>query len=304
MLELPKKRKRDAADVSDEESATKRPRQAGEVRILSANTCGFNADKWEKLKAMAITEDIDMVTIQEGCGLAKAKGIVGDDWEVIATTENHPAGHLRYEGASVAPLSSRGATYLTIVKKSDDIKVTKEVFRASDSAAVQEYMDSSKTQSTSRSRNTVSKVKPERLRELGARPPQKVKLKFKGRQAVSVYNNHAPEGGGSANGYSGMDAICGHEILKRVIENDNAPHHVLVGDHNANTFSMREHYPANKFDLLSVPSDQWSHAAVSKGLTSTEIDLGSAGQDFKNKGAQGCSDHAAFAFSVFIPEEK
>lgn len=254
---------------------------------------------------MANANDIDMVTIQEGCPKAKAMKIVGDDWEVIATSENHPQAHLQYQKEKrVAPLSSRGANYLTIVKKSDDVKVAVGVFRAKDSPAVQEYMESSRSVSVSRSRSTASPVAPDRIRELGARPPQKLKLTVKKRQSVTIFNNHAPEGGGSANGYSGRDAICGHEILKRVIEHDNAPHQVLVGDHNANALSMREHYPANKFDMHSVTSDQWSHAAVSKGLKSTVIDLGTAGQDFKNKGAIGCSDHAAFAFSVFIPEEK
>jgi hypothetical protein len=140
----------------------------------------------------------------------------------------------------------------------------------------------------------------------GVRRRQKVKLTMPGHHAVSFhavsfYNYHAPQGGGSKLGCSGMDAQTGHEILDMVMAEDNTPYKMVIGDQNAHPGSMRNQYQT--FDILSatVSPTELVHAAIPRGLNPQPMDLGQDGIDFNNKGQPGCSDHPPMAFKVTLP---
>ena len=58
--------KRPREDDGEPPPAKKRRLDPGEVRLFSANTCGFDAQKWKNIEKMANDHDIDVITLQEG----------------------------------------------------------------------------------------------------------------------------------------------------------------------------------------------------------------------------------------------
>jgi hypothetical protein len=141
-----------------------------------------------------------------------------------------------------------------------------------------------------------------------AQPPKKKQRTNPGEVAIlSCGLNQAKwdnikKSGGTAQGYSGMDASKGHEILDMVIAEDNTPYQMVIGDQNAHPGSMRKHYPA-PFQILSATTSptELVHSAIPRGLNPQPIDLGQDGIDFNNKGQPGCSDHPPMAFKVTLP---
>jgi len=292
---------------SSSESDDDVPQRApGEVRVLSANTCGLNPSKMKKLKTMVENHDLDVLMIQEGCSAQElAKIAPAKEWKTqIVTSEACRAPTIAIGDKTYTPVQgvSSGRTYIAAVRKGSAVDCTKLDYNPEHSESVKKALGGAQA-TTSRGRTTTAPINDAVLKSLGQRPPQLCVLKLPGYEPVDFYNNHAPQGGGSEKGYSGMDAKPGHQLLKMVIDGRPSTNTVVSGDQNAHRASMKKHYPDS--DIISAgKSDPVSHAACTPGLKAKTIDLGGEGNSFNKKGDPACSDHAAFAFSIQLPKEK
>jgi hypothetical protein len=297
----PKKRKR--PDAAGEPPAKKAKRVPGEVRLLSANTCGFDEHKWRNLEKMAVDHDIDLIAIQEGTPKPKVDQIISPEWESTVTSEAPT--DLKIGGLTAKPQVGMTRSNVVLVRRDSKVGIMKRSYRPSQSLSVQKFILGNPSTTTTRSGRTVKpRVNEDLVNYLGLRPPQPLELTLEGHQPVSIYNYHAPQGSGSGGpDFSGMDAQKGHEILSRVIKDDSTPYQMVVGDQNAAGNQMRRYYPQHTI-ITAGGGDPWSHAAVPPGLNPMQIDLGDDGNAFNNKGQPGCSDHQPYAFSFVLPEHK
>ena len=295
--------KRPREDAGEPPPAKKRRRDPGEVRLFSANTCGFDAQKWKNIEKMANDHDIDVITLQEGTSKAEVDGIIGEDWESIVTSEKPT--DLAIDGHRAVPSVGMARFNVALRRKSASMIVSERPYKPSESKGVKAYVTQG-FQAPARAPGKRVVKQPERqtrIHNLGLRPPQALELTLPGHQPVSIYNYHAPQGGGSSQGFSGIDAKQGHEVLSRVVQDDATPHKIVVGDQNAHADNMRRFYPDQEV-ISAGGKDLLSHAAVSRGLKPKKIDLGTAGDAFNHKGQPGCSDHQPYAFSILLPEHK
>lgn len=63
---------------------------SGEVRILSANTCGFNEEKWKNLQEMADSNEMDLIFMQKCLAPEQVKEIVGKIGRWKSPRESQP----------------------------------------------------------------------------------------------------------------------------------------------------------------------------------------------------------------------
>jgi hypothetical protein len=273
----------------------------GEVAFLSSNVCGFDTQKWGNLKQMADDHDIDIIAIQEGASKKAVDSIVGSDWESIVTQE---APYAKKIGDVSVPNSVGKCSFNVMLKRATatDITLKARAYYPDQSPAVKQYCFPDAKAPEPGKRVRKAKVDLDLTNKLGVRGPQWVELTIPGHHAVSVYNHHAPQGNGSEQGYSGMDASKGHEILKLLIQDDSTPQKMVIGDQNAHPDSMRLDYPNLEILSATTSSTELCHAAIPRGLNPTPVDLGTAGSAFNNKGKPGCSDHPPMAFFVTIPK--
>jgi hypothetical protein len=292
--------KRKNSDSTGEPPTKKRKVTPGEITFLSANVCGFDAAKWANIQKMADDNEIDVIMIQEGAPKKTVDNIVGDDWESFVTKE---APYATKIGSTSVPGSVGRCSFNVTLKKkkAKHFTLTPRAYSPETSKTVKARLlpEAAKQDSTKRARKPT--IDLNQTNKLGVRCPQKVELTVPGYQAVSLYNYHAPQGSGSAVGYSGMDAPTGHEVLNMIMEDDPTPYKMVIGDQNAHPNSMRAVYP--HFDVLSATAapTELVHSAMTKGLNPTPIDLGQIGLDFNHKGQSGCSDHPPMAFFVKLP---
>ncbi|MBV8279427.1 MAG: hypothetical protein JO170_29765 [Verrucomicrobia bacterium] len=248
---------------------------------------------------MADAHEIDIIAIQEGASKKQVDSLVGSDWESIVTQEAPFASRLGNE--TVPPsVGVRRFNVLLKRKSATDINLVQRPYTLETSQKFKDKFIGTPVQEPGK-RVRKPRVDLSELNKLGVRRPQNVELTLPGHDAVSFYNYHAPQGSGSAQGYSGMDASKGHEILGMVIDEDPTPYQMVIGDQNAHPSSMRKHYPS--FDILSATTfpTELVHAAIPRGLNPQPIDLGQDGIEFNNKGQPGCSDHPPMAFTVTLP---
>jgi hypothetical protein len=133
------------------------------------------------------------------------------------------------------------------------------------------------------------------------RAPQILAVTIPGHESLTIFNYHAPQGGGSMPGFSGREASQGHAIVSRVIKDDTAPNKMIVGDQNADRNSFKALYDDQT--IISVGRDDLLiHAAIDAGLNPEKIGLGDSGSAFKDKGQTGCSYHAPLCFKITLPE--
>jgi hypothetical protein len=294
------KRKNPGAAPSGEPPTKKRKTDPGSISFLSANVCGFDALKWANLKRMADDNEIDVIMIQEGAPKKLVDSIVGEDWVSFVTKEAPYARQIA--GTSVPSSVGRGSFNVTLKKKdADHFSLTPRTYAPEKSRSVMAKLLPKPEKQDPNKRVRKPKINLNETNKLGVRCPQKVELTVPGHQAVSLYNYHAPQGSGSKLGYSGMDASTGHEVLNMIIDDDNTPYKMVIGDQNAHPSSMRLEYP--HFDIISATASptELVHSAMTKGLNPTPIDLGQNGIDFNHKGMAGCSDHPPMAFTVKLP---
>jgi hypothetical protein len=318
--DIPKedKGKEKVRDSDDDE-----PKRDGEVRILSVNTCGFDSPKWKKLKAMADSHNIDVIVIQEGAEAKKVQEIIkNDDWEPIVSQERPAARGIkrkigdREREEKVAASVGRNLFYITLKRrKTANLQLQEREYKPADCETVKKFVfgdspeQSAPTEGPSGQpikRSTRIRIPPvlpgSNIVCLGERGPQFMKGTVPGHRSFNIFNFHAPQGSGSGGvqGQSGMDADKGHEILTRFVKERKAPS-IVVGDQNVNGQAMRGFYPGMVV-LSAGASEHLTHAAISRGLSPEQIDLGKEGKDFKNKGTPGCSDHGPLAFKFFPPK--
>ena len=278
----------------------KRRTNAGEVAILTSNVCGLNEAKWNNIKKMADAHDLDIIAIQEGAPKKQVDSLVGPDWESIVTQEAPFATRI---GNETVPSSVGIKRFNVLLKRADatDIDLVERAYTLETSQKFKDEFIGTPVEEPGK-RVRKPKVDLSKLNKLGVRRPQNIELTMPGHMAVSFYNYHAPQGSGSAQGYSGMDAPIGHEILSMVIDEDNTPYKMVIGDQNAYPDSMENRYP-KPFKILSATTSptELVHAAIPRGLNPQPIDLGQDGIDFNNKGQPGCSDHPPQAFKVTLP---
>jgi hypothetical protein len=272
----------------------------GEVAILSSNVCGLDQAKWDNIKKMADAHDIDVIAIQEGASKKQVDGLVGPEWQSIVTQEAPFASRI---GNETVPPSVGVRRFNVLLKRTSatDISLVECPYTLETSEKFKDKFIGTPVQDPGK-RVRKPRINLSELNKLGVRRPQKVELTMPGRDAVSIYNYHAPQGSGSAQGYSGMDAPMGHEILPLVIDEDITPYQMVIGDQNAHSRSMRKHYPT--FGILSATTSptELVHAAIPRGLNPQPIDLGQDAIDFNSKGQPGCSDHPPMAFTVTLPD--
>ena len=289
----------------------KQRRDDNEVRCLSANTMGLDKAKLANLNALADQEQIDVLFLQEVSGGSGQNLVDRRAWDVFETTERPSAAQLKLslDGREHTAKPSVGTSrfYLTMVRKDSGITLFEEPYTPGTSKQVREYIHPAAAITTGGGnsgrpqRTSTRPVDMSKLSQLGLRGPQVLTLSKPGTQSVKVFNFHAPQGSGSANGYSGMDAKSGHEVLSRVVADDSTPLKLVTGDQNAHPGEMAKHYP--KMTRQSVgPTDPLIHTVATPGLKLQKIDLGDSGRAFKNKGAAGCSDHEPQAFSLTLPD--
>ena len=248
---------------------------------------------------MADAHDIDIIALQEGAAKKQVDTLVGSDWESIVTQEAPFA--TKIGNHSVKP--SVGIKRFNVLLKrkiETDITLQERAYTIETSQKIEDKIIGTPIQAPGK-RVIKPKVNLDGLNKLGVRRPQWVELTMPGHIPVSLYNYHAPQGGGSEQGYSGRDAEKGHEMLDIVMAEDNTPYKMVIGDQNAHPGSMMKHYP--KFDILNATTSptELVHAAIPRGLNPQQIDLGQDGIDFNNKGKPGCSDHPPMAFKVTLP---
>jgi len=251
---------------------------------------------------MADAHDIDIIAIQEGASKKQVDSLVGPEWQSIVTQE---APFARRIGDQTVPPSVGVRRFNVLLKRKSatGIGLAECPYTLETSQKIKDEFIGTPVQEPGK-RTRKPRVDLSKLNKLGVRRPQKVELTMPGRDAVSIYNYHAPQGSGSALGYSGMDAPIGHEILPLAMEDDTTPYQMLIGDQNAHSRSMRKDYPA--FDILSATTSptELVHAAIPRGLNPQPIDLGQDAIDFNSKGQPGCSDHPPMAFTVTLPDSE
>jgi hypothetical protein len=294
------KRTNPVANPSGQPPTKKRNTNPGSISFLSANVCGFDAPKWANLKQMAEDNDIDVIVIQEGAPKKTVDSIVGTDWESFVTKE---APYAKQIAGTNVPSSVGRCSFNVTLKKKDAKHFTLKprTYAPETSKSVKEKLLPKIQKQDPTKRVRKSPINLDETNKLGVRCPQKIELTMPGHQAVSLYNYHAPQGSGSKLGYSGIDASTGHEIMNMIIEDDNTPYKMVIGDQNAHPSSMRQEYP--HFDIISATTSptELVHSAMTRGLNPTPIDLGQNGIDFNHKGQSGCSDHPPMAFIVKLP---
>jgi|PlaIllAssembly_1097288.scaffolds.fasta_scaffold45480_1 hypothetical protein len=276
-----------------------------EIGFLVANTCGLNAGKFGKLETMADDHDLNVILVQEGVPSSSLDFVPTKKWHKIVTSETPDPTQMTFDGMKAVPAVGMSRFYNAFVRKGSGIAVDELTFEPLKSKRLMEHIRGGPeiSTTTSRGRVVVKPKDPAKVNLLGLRKPQVLKFCKPGRQPLVAYNYHAPQGSGSAKGYSGMDAPRGHEVMGRVIEDRGDPNTILAGDQNAHLQSMRTHYPGKTIISADGP-DRLSHSAISKGLNAEPIDLEGAGVAFNNKGASDCSDHSAYAFAVYLPQDK
>ncbi len=273
----------------------------GEISVLTSNACGLDRPTWENIEKMANDNDIDIIAIQEGASKAAVDDLVGSEWESFVQQEKPFAKEI----AGTKVMASVGrATFNVVLKRAtaSDITIQGSEYKPETSSALKSYLiPEPKQEPGKRVRKPV--INKDQVNKLGVRGPQKVELTMSGHQSLSIYNNHAPQGSGSAQGYSGMDASTGHEMLKFVLREDTTPFQMVIGDQNAHPMSMQRDYKGFNFDILSATTSptELCHAAIPRGLNPTPIDLGQDGINFNRKGQIGCSDHPPMAFKFTLP---
>jgi hypothetical protein len=287
----------------------------GEVRILSANTCGFDKAKWENLKKMADSNDVDLIFMQECGSTREVEDTVGKDWEVNVTQEKPAAAKIEHRDGKVYPVVPNCGVarfYATLKRrKTEKLQVSVQPYEPENSQAVKDFIfpkesDSGAGPSTEgvRKSKRVKYMPAENLTNLGClgeRGPQCIKISQTGYLPVTVFNYHAPQGGGSGGrNQSGMDASKGHDILSCVVR-DARTDCLVIGDQNVDKSLMQIYYPGKS--LLSAPSpERLIHAAGSRALSLEAINLGDDGKLFNNKGQPGCSDHTPLGLRIFLTE--
>jgi hypothetical protein len=300
-MSSPLKRKQPSG--SPEPASKRRKTNRGEVAIMTANVCGLDAKKWANLEKMALAHDIDIIAMQEGANKKQVNSIVGNDWEPIVTQES--AFCTKVGAEKVIPMLGQKRFNVVLKRKSATDIDLQERSICTTVENSQKFKDEyiGKTVAEPGKRIRKPKIDSSKLNQLGMRSPQLVELNVSGCVPASLYNFHAPQGSGSAVGYSGMEARIGHDVLAMVIEEDNTPYKAVIGDQNAHPQSMRKHYPSSQFDILSATTSatELVHAAIPLGLHAQPIDLGQDGIDFNNKGQPGCSDHPPQAFIITLP---
>jgi hypothetical protein len=245
---------------------------------------------------MADAMDIDVVLVQEGARDAARLAPAG--WETYETDERPNPLEMNVDGRRAVPAVGFNRTYNTFVREGSGVRCRPKPFRPTQSPTLMRKIRPSIQTADAGRRPRKQPINDERLNLLGLRPPQVMEITKQGgsAEAVVLYNYHAPQGSGSALGYSGMDAPRGHEVMGAVMF-DEPKRKVLGGDQNAHRSTMRALYPG--MDIISAGQrDKLSHAAVSSELSPRQIDLGGEGDSFNNKGKPGCSDHSAYAFSI------
>jgi hypothetical protein len=139
------KRKTSPNDTIANTSSKKR---TGKVSILSANTCGFNREKWDNLQGMADSQDIDIIFLQESlASKAEVEAIVGTDYEVIVTSEKPTAKEI--DGKPIPVATGMNRSYAALIKKSSDITLTPKTFAPDTSESVKRYVRMSNDSSNS-----------------------------------------------------------------------------------------------------------------------------------------------------------
>jgi endonuclease/exonuclease/phosphatase family metal-dependent hydrolase len=307
-------RKRKRPEEEEEEILPDRSNPS-EVRILSANTCGFDKAKWENLKRIADSNDVDLIFMQE-CGSAKeVEDTVGNDWVVKVEQEKPAAAGIKDRDGKlypVAPNCGVARFYATLKRrKRDKLQVNDEVlpYLPENSQAVKDFIFPKESESGAGSstqgvrKSTRTKHVPAEnlpnLRCLGERGPQRIEISRPGYMPVTVFNYHAPQGGGSGGkNQSGMDASKGHSILSCVV-GEARTDCLVIGDQNVDKSLMQTYYPDKS--LLSAPRpERLIHAAGSRALNLEAIDLGDDGKLFNNKGKPGCSDHSPLGLRIVL----
>lgn len=291
--------KQDDSGEDNSGAATKKFRvPKGAIRILSANTLGMTTGKMDKLVTMADDNEINLIVLQEG--VSNIHEYQPDGWTAFVTHEAPTTEQLTVGQQKATPSTGTNRYYNTFVRDDSGLTVTVLPYEPSSSQAFCDRVCPPAT--TSRSgRVTQKPVDQAVLSMAGLRPPQVLQVSSDGHQSVTIYNFHAPQGGGSAKGFSGRDAPLGHEMLSYVLNADPTPNKMVIGDQNANLNSMRKLYPT--FDVISAGSkDPLTHSASSKGLKAEPINLNGAGDAFNSKGTKDCSDHSAMAVNVTLPK--
>ena len=256
---------------------------------------------------MADDHDIDIIALQEGASKATVDSIVGSEWKSIITQECPFATQIGNQPVTPMLGQKRFNVLLKKVSATDIDLVERPIAPTIQSS--QKFKDKylGTPVATRSGRTAKAAVDSSKLNQLGMRSPQLAQLNVAGCMSASLYNNHAPQGSGSAVGYSGMEAPIGHEVLGMVIDDDPTPYKAVIGDQNAHPGSMRKHYPSKKtgsgYEILSATNSatELVHAAIPSGLKPQPIDLGQEGRDFNNKGQPGCSDHPPMAFTMTLP---
>jgi endonuclease/exonuclease/phosphatase family metal-dependent hydrolase len=289
---------------------------SGEVRILSANTCGFDKAKWEKLKKMADSNEVDLIFMQE-CGSAKeVEDTVGKDWVVKVTQEKAAAASISDREGKVYPVAPNCGVsrfYATLKRrKIEELQVNEQLYLPANSQAVKDFIFPKESESGAASstqgvrKSTRTKHIPAgnltNLGCLGERGPQCIEISQTGFRPVTVFNYHAPQGGGSGGrNQSGMDAAKGHRILSCVVGEARTPC-LVIGDQNVDRTLMQTHYPNTSLVSAARP-ERLIHAAGSRELNVEAIDLGDDGKLFNNKGKPGCSDHSPLGLRIFLASD-
>jgi endonuclease/exonuclease/phosphatase family metal-dependent hydrolase len=292
---------------------------SGELRILSANTCGFDKEKWKNLQKMADSNEVDVIFMQECASAPKVEEIVGEDWEVKVTQEKPAAAGIKRKRGNdekeykVTPNCGVGRFYATLKRrKIAKLQVETRLYLPADSEAVHDFIFGKEsesgvgpsTQGVRRSSRT-KQIPAENLPNLGAlgvRGPQCIEISQTGFRPVTVFNYHAPQGGGSGGiNQSGMDAPKGHQILQCVARETRTPR-LVIGDQNVDRSAMLDYYSDLEVVSAAYP-ERLVHAAGSRVLKVEQIDLGDAGEKFNNKGETGCSDHTPLGLKIFLPSD-
>ncbi len=280
---------------------------SGKIRILSANTRGFSEKKADKIKSMMENNQIDLVVLQECNGKVAFEQFKG--FSIMSSPEapycddvvfpKDPSKNYQDEHRFKVPKDLAGGAkdYVVIARAGSSMKVEPIDFQPEKSQKVKDYLTDNKPGSGTASRGSTPPVDDSKLKALGLRPPQLMSISVPGFQSITLLNYHAPQSGGTTNGYSGMGAKLGHEIVQRVV-GELSGDKILIGDQNAHHSSLRLGYPSA--DIVSATGDDLVHAVASKGLKATEIKLGSEGKAFQNKASEECSDHAPLAVEISL----
>jgi hypothetical protein len=115
------KRKDLTGDATDNSQAKKLKKgddnqPAEQLRLLSVNTCGFDADKWQAIQNMDQTHNFDLICFQECINdQKKLNQIIGKNYTSIVTSERPT--DLSIDGNSAAPSVGMNRSYALLSKE-------------------------------------------------------------------------------------------------------------------------------------------------------------------------------------------